>query len=96
MRKGATLQLLYVGDGAEEQLEGMQPMRQQLKLYRRACGADPGHHRLRIAAQDLVQDGIGDLIRNLVGVAHGDRLGREQLLMAHAGGSSALCDSMGE
>ena len=38
---------------------------------------DPG---VRILADDRVQDGVGDLVAHLVGMAFGDRLGGEQVL----------------
>ena len=38
---------------------------------------DPG---VRVLADDRVQDGVGDLVAHLVGMAFGDRLGGEQVL----------------
>src|SRR5439155_25658538 len=41
------------------------------------------HPALRVLGQDGVEDGVGDLVRHLVGVALGDRLRCERPLRAH-------------
>ena len=51
------------------------------------AGGDQGlasHPPLRVRLQNRVQDGVGDLVRHLVGVPFGDRLGREKMTIVQA------------
>ena len=43
-----------------------------------------------VVGQDLVEDGVGDLVTDLVGMALGDGLGRKQMILCHFCTSLAL------
>ena len=53
---------------------------------------DPG---FGVLGQEQVNDGVGNLIRNLVGMAFGDRFGGKEIVAAHFGSDikKALCDT---
>ena len=54
------------------------------------CTGLAGHAGVGVVGQDLIEDGVGDLVTDLVGMALGDGLGRKQTILCHFCTSLAL------